>query len=103
MMKHKQVDSVKMKKSSCNTVYISFSVYNTDVNIYHVNVFLCCNNTSITLKCQQIHNCDSQMKLHTQMLRTAFQRKKAFIKHSELFTTDDIKELNCFNFSLIPG
>ena len=48
-----------MKKLSCNTVYISFSVYNTDVDIHYVNVFLCYNDTSITLKCQQIHNCGS--------------------------------------------
>ena len=51
MMKHKQINKVKMKKSSCNTVYISFSVYNIDVDIHHVNVFLCCNDASITLRC----------------------------------------------------
>ena len=50
-MKHKQIDSVKMKKSSCNAVYISFSVYNTDVNIHYVDTFLCCNDVSITLGC----------------------------------------------------
>ena len=65
MMKHKQIDNVKMKKLNCNAVYILFSVYNTDVNIHHIDVFLCCNDTGITLKCQQIHNCGSQMKLCT--------------------------------------
>ena len=72
MMKHKQIDSVKMKKLNCNAVYISFSVYNIDVDIYYVDVFLYCNGASIILRCQQIHNCDSQMKFHTQMLRTVF-------------------------------
>ena len=38
MMKHKQINCVKRKKLSCNTVYISFSVYNTDVDIHHINV-----------------------------------------------------------------
>ena len=37
MMKHKQVDYVEREKSSCNAVYISFSVYNTDVDIHHVD------------------------------------------------------------------
>ena len=64
MTKHKQINNLKMKKLNCNTVYISFSVYNTDVDIYYVDIFLCHNNISITLKCQQIHNCNSQMKLH---------------------------------------
>ena len=80
--KHKQVDSVKMKKLSCNTVYILFSIYNTDVDIHHIDVSFHCNDTSITLGCQQIHNCDSQMKLHTQMLRTVFQRERVLVRHS---------------------
>ena len=37
-MKHKQVDNVKRKKSSCNTAYISFSVYNIDIDIHHVSM-----------------------------------------------------------------
>ena len=82
MMKHKQVDSVEMKKLSCNTAYISFSVYNTDVDIHHVGTSLCHNGTGITLGCQQIHNCDSQMKPCTQMLRTAFQKGGALVRHS---------------------
>ena len=65
MIKHKQVDNVKMKKLNCNTVYISFSVYNININIHHIDVFFYCNNASITLRCQQIHNCDFQMKLCT--------------------------------------
>ena len=59
MIKHKQVDRVKMKKLNCNTVYISFSVYNIDVDIHYINVFLHHNNAGITLKCQQIYNCES--------------------------------------------
>ena len=65
MTKHKQINSVKMKKSNYNAVYISFSVYNTDVDIHHIDTSLCHNGTSITLGYQQIYNCDSQMKLHT--------------------------------------
>ena len=57
MMKHRQIDNVKRKKSNCNAVYILFSVYNTDADIYHVNAFLPCNGTGITLRCQQTHNC----------------------------------------------
>ena len=71
-----------MKKLNYNTVYISFSVYNIDVDIHYINAFLYCNDASITLRGQQIHNCNSQIKLHTQMLRTAFQRKGAFVRHS---------------------
>ena len=71
-MKHKQINSVKREKLNCNAVYISFSVYNIDVDIYYVDVFFLCNDISITLGCQQIHNCDSQMKLCTQILKTAF-------------------------------
>ena len=82
MTKHKQVDSVKKKKLNCNAVYISFSVYNTDIDIHYVDASLPHNGAGITLGCQQVHNCDSQMKLHTQMLRTAFQRKRAFIRCS---------------------
>ena len=52
IMKHKQVNNVKTKKSNCNTAYISFSVYNTDVNIYHVDISLYHNDASITLECQ---------------------------------------------------
>ena len=59
MMKYKQIDSIKIKKSNNNTVYISFSVYNIDVNIHYINIFLYCNNINIILKYQQIHNCDS--------------------------------------------
>ena len=99
-MKHKQIDNVKMKRLSCNTAYISFSVYNTDVDIHYIDVSLHHNGAGITLGCQQIHNCDSQMKLCTQMLRTAFQKERALIKHSGLFTTDDIRESNCLNSSL---
>ena len=62
IIKHKQIDSVKMKKSNCNAVYISFSVYNTDIDIHHINMFFHHNDISITLECQQIHNCDFQMK-----------------------------------------
>ena len=51
MIKYKQINNVKMKKSNYNTVYISFSVYNTDVDIYYVNVFFCYNDISIILKC----------------------------------------------------
>ena len=51
MMKYKQVNNVKMKKLNCNAVYISFSVYNTDVNIHHVGTFFCHNGISITLGC----------------------------------------------------
>ena len=40
-----------MKKLSCNTVYISFSVYNTDVDIHNVDMFFCYDDASITLKC----------------------------------------------------
>ena len=42
---------MKMKKSNCNTVYISFSVYNTDVDIHYVNTSLCHNDADITLGC----------------------------------------------------
>ena len=82
MTKHKQVDRVEMKKLSCNAVYISFSVYNTDVDIHYVNTSFHCNDAGITLRCQQIHNCGSQMKLCTQMLRTAFQRRGALVRCS---------------------
>ena len=41
-----------MKKLNCNAAYISFSVYNTDVDIHHVNMSLCYNGTDITLGCQ---------------------------------------------------
>ena len=41
-----------MKKLSCNAVYISFSVYNADVDIHYVDAFLCCNGAGITLECQ---------------------------------------------------
>ena len=82
MIKHKQIDKMKMKKSNCNTVYISFSVYNIDVDIYHVNVSLYYNGTGITLECQQIHNCGSQMKLCIQMLRTAFQKERILVSCS---------------------
>ena len=51
-MKHKQIDNMKMKKLNCNTVYISFFIYNTDINIHYINVFLCCNDVDITLECQ---------------------------------------------------
>ena len=81
-MKYKQINNVKMKKLNCNTVYISFSVYNTNVNIHHVDVSLCYNGAGITLGGQQIHNCDSQIKLCTQILKTAFQKKKIFVKCS---------------------
>ena len=81
-MKHKQVDSIKRKKSSCNAVYISFFVYNTDVDIHYISTSLSHNGTDITLRCQQIHNCDSQIKLHTQILRTAFQKEGALVRHS---------------------
>ena len=37
-MKHKQINYVKRKKLNCNTVYISFSVYNIDVDIHHVSM-----------------------------------------------------------------
>ena len=40
-----------MKKLNCNAVYISFSVYNTDVDIHHVNTSLHYNDVDITLKC----------------------------------------------------
>ena len=59
MIKYKQINNIKIKKLNYNAVYISFSVYNIDINIYHINAFLCCNDVDITLKCQQIHNCDS--------------------------------------------
>ena len=58
MIKHKQINNMKMKKSSCNAVYISFFVYNINVNIHYINVSFHCNNTDITLKNQQIYNCD---------------------------------------------
>ena len=38
MTEHKQVDNVKRKKLSDNTAYISFFVYNTDVDIHHISV-----------------------------------------------------------------
>ena len=38
MIEHKQVNNVKRKKLNDNTVYISFSVYNTDVDIHHISV-----------------------------------------------------------------
>ena len=81
MMKHKQVNDIERKKSNNNTVYISFSVYKIDVDIHHIGTSLC-NGASITLRCQQIHNCGSQMRLHTQILRTAFQRKRALVRCS---------------------
>ena len=40
-----------MKKLNYNAVYISFSVYNINVNIYYINAFLYCNDVSIILKC----------------------------------------------------
>ena len=54
-----------MKKLNYNAVYISFSVYNTDVDIHHVNMSFHYNDVGITLECQQIYNCCSQMKLCT--------------------------------------
>ena len=65
MMKHRQIDDVERNKLSCNAIYILFSVYNTDPDIHHVDVFLFCNGTDITLRCQQTHNCCFQMKLCT--------------------------------------
>ena len=65
MIEHKQINSVKRKKSNCNAAYILFSVYNTDADIHYVNMFLPHNGAGITLGCQQTHNCCSQMKLHT--------------------------------------
>ena len=82
IIKYKQINKVKMKKLNCNAVYISFFIYNNDVNIYHVNVSFCCNGAGITLGCQQIHNCDFQIKFCTQMLRTAYERKGAFVRCS---------------------
>ena len=51
IIKHKQVNDVKRKKSNCNAVYILFSVYNIDVDIHHVDVFLLHNDAGITLRC----------------------------------------------------
>ena len=36
-IRHKQVNYAKKKKSCYNAVYISFSVYNIDVNIHYVD------------------------------------------------------------------
>ena len=84
-----------MKRLNCNAAYISFSVYNTDVDIHYVDAFLCHNDAGITLGCQQIHNCDSQMKLCTQILRTAFQREGALVRCSG-FLQQMITEIKLF-------
>ena len=36
-MKYKQVNNVERKKSNNNTVYISFSVFNTNVDIHYIS------------------------------------------------------------------
>ena len=38
MMKYKQINNMKKKKSNYNAVYISFFVYNTDVDIHYIDV-----------------------------------------------------------------
>ena len=65
MIKHKQINNVKKEKLNCNTVYISFSVYNINIDIHYVNAFFSCNDAGITLGYQQVYNCGSQMKLCT--------------------------------------